>query len=56
MDAVWEKAARAVLEPVLGSALTGQLADFHTPSGDANDQGSSYGDGWYSYVDKDLRT
>jgi len=56
MDAVWRRVARAVLEPVLGGQLTDQLAAFHKPDAPANDQGSSYGSGWYGYVDKDLRT
>jgi acyl-homoserine lactone acylase PvdQ len=55
MDAAWEKLAEAVLEPALGSALTAQLADMHDPDDAANNQGSSYGSGWYGYVDKDLR-
>ncbi len=55
MDAWWPKLAAAVLQPVLGP-LTDQLAQIAPISNDANPGGSSYGDGWYSYVDKDLRT
>ncbi len=55
MDAWWPKLAVAVLEPQLGP-LTGDLKQLVTISDDANPAGSSYGDGWYSYVDKDLRT
>jgi acyl-homoserine lactone acylase PvdQ len=56
MDAVWNRWADAVMTPVLGSTLVTRLADLHTRSDDANPGGSSYIDGWYGYVDKDLRT
>lgn len=55
MDAWWPRLAVAVLQPVLGP-LTDQLAQLAPISNDANSGGSSYGTGWYSYVDKDLRT
>ncbi|HLM27319.1 MAG TPA: penicillin acylase family protein [Thermoleophilaceae bacterium] len=55
MDAAWERIGRAVLSPVIGSELTDQLADMHDPDNEPSPQGSAYGDGWYSYVDKDLR-
>jgi acyl-homoserine lactone acylase PvdQ len=55
MDVWWPKLAVAVLEPRLGP-LTADLERLVTISDDANSGGSSYGDGWYSYVDKDLRT
>ena len=54
MDAWWPKLAVAVLQPVLGP-LTTQLAQLNPISNDANPGGSSYGAGWYEYVDKDLR-
>jgi acyl-homoserine lactone acylase PvdQ len=54
MDAFWPRAARAVLSPVLGP-LTDQLATLNPIDDPANDQGSSYDNGWYGYVDKDLR-
>jgi acyl-homoserine lactone acylase PvdQ len=54
MDAAWERLGDAVLEPVLGPQLQ-QLADLHRRDNGANSQGSSYGSGWYSYLDKDLR-
>ena len=56
MDAVWNRWADAVMTPVLGPALVSRLADLHIRSDDANPGGSSYIDGWYGYVDKDLRT
>jgi hypothetical protein len=55
MDAFWPRAARAVLDPVLGS-LTERLAELNPVDDYANSQGSSYDNGWYGYVDKDLRT
>ncbi len=56
MDAVWDRWADAVMTPVLGPTLVQRLADLHTRSDDANPGGSSYIDGWYGYVDKDLRS
>ena len=55
MDAVWDRWADAVMTPVLGPALVARLAALHIRSDDANPGGSSYIDGWYGYVDKDLR-
>jgi acyl-homoserine lactone acylase PvdQ len=55
MDAWWPKLAVTVLEPQLGS-LTDDLQTLAPLSGDPNPQGNAYGGGWYSYVDKDLRT
>jgi acyl-homoserine lactone acylase PvdQ len=55
MDAWWPRLAVAVLQPVLGP-LTDELARLNPISDDASSQGSSYGSGWYEYVDKDLRT
>src|SRR5206468_2680100 len=55
MDAAWPRVARAVMTPVLGPTLTDRLAALHDISDDANPGGSSYIDGWYGYVDKDLR-
>jgi acyl-homoserine lactone acylase PvdQ len=53
MDAWWPKAAVAVLAPVLGP-LTDQLKSLAPISNDANPGGSSYGSGWYGYVEQDL--
>ncbi len=55
MDAVWPRLADAVVSPVLGS-LTDRLAALMHRSDDAGPGGSSYIDGWYGYVAKDLRT
>jgi acyl-homoserine lactone acylase PvdQ len=55
MDAAWPLLADAVMSPVLGPQLD-QLARLIGRDNRANSQGSSYGSGWYSYVDKDLRT
>jgi acyl-homoserine lactone acylase PvdQ len=54
MDAAWPLLARAVLRPVLGD-LVERLAQLHRVSDDPNAQGSAFLDGWYGYVDKDLR-
>ncbi|HEU0305275.1 MAG TPA: penicillin acylase family protein [Gaiellaceae bacterium] len=54
MDAAWPRIARAVMRPVLGD-LVERLAQLHTVSDDAGAQGSAYIDGWYGYVEKDLR-
>jgi acyl-homoserine lactone acylase PvdQ len=54
MDVAWPKLADAVLEPVLADLLP-QLAALHTRSDDASPDASSFGAGWYGYVEKDLR-
>lgn len=51
MDAAWNGIARAVLKPVLGNALTAELASMNAP-----DSTPSFDGGWYGYVYKDLRT
>jgi acyl-homoserine lactone acylase PvdQ len=55
LDKAWAKIADAVMGPVLGPQL-GDLASLMGRDNRANNQGSSYGSGWYGYVDKDLRT
>ena len=55
MDAVWPRIARAVLSPVVGSALP-DLEALQPLDDPANDQGSAYDNGWYGYVEKDLRS
>jgi hypothetical protein len=55
MDAAWPGIAEAVLSPVLGP-LTGELGQLMPVDNAANSGGSSYGGGWYGYVDKDLRS
>ena len=54
MDAAWPLIARAVMRPVLGD-LVERLAQLHIVSDNAGTQGSAYIDGWYGYVEKDLR-
>jgi acyl-homoserine lactone acylase PvdQ len=54
LDRAWAKLADAVLSPVLGS-LTDQLATLMGRDDAPNAQGSSYIDGWYGYVNKDLQ-
>jgi acyl-homoserine lactone acylase PvdQ len=53
LDQAWAKLADAVLSPVLGPQ-TDQLATLMGRDDAPNAQGSSYIDGWYGYVDKDL--
>ena len=59
MDAAWPRIAKAVMRPVLGD-LTDQLATFDLIDRNAPDTNagasSNYGRGWYSYVQKDLRS
>jgi acyl-homoserine lactone acylase PvdQ len=55
MDAAWPRIADAVMNPVLGPQLD-DLARLMGRDDEASSQGSSYGSGWYGYVDKDLRT
>ena len=58
-DAAWPLLARALLAPVLGPLAgsgPGTLSDLIAPDQPANNQGSSYAEGWYGYVDKDLHT
>jgi hypothetical protein len=57
--AVIEKAftpmAEAVLGPVLGPELLGELKSIEGVDNGPNSGGSSFGSGWYGYVQKDLR-
>lgn len=55
MDAIWTPIAEAVLSPVLGEVLP-QFESINSPDNNANSGGSSYGNGWYGYVYKDLRS
>ncbi len=55
LDAAWPHLADDVLGAVIGP-LTGTLATMLTRDDAAGASGSSYGEGWYSYLDKDLRT
>ncbi len=54
MDAWWPRLAVAVLQTQLGP-LTDELKTLAPISNDANSGGSSYGSGWYSYVDEAVR-
>ncbi len=54
LDAAWAKLADGVLAPVLGT-LTDQLASLMGRDDVPNSSGSAYIDGWYGYVEKDLR-
>jgi acyl-homoserine lactone acylase PvdQ len=53
MDAAWPRIAEAVLCPRLGP-LTDRLTTYIRIDDAANDGGSSYYGGWYSYVVRDL--
>ena len=55
LDAAFPRMADTVLSPVIGD-LTGSLARIMQRNDAASSGGSSYGSGWYGYVDKDLRT
>jgi acyl-homoserine lactone acylase PvdQ len=55
LDAAWTPIGEAVLKPVLGESLTGELKGFFPPDNGENSGGSSYGGGWYGYVYKSLR-
>jgi hypothetical protein len=54
LDAAWPKLADGVLAPVLG-VLTDQLAGLMGRDDAPNANGSAYIEGWYGYVDTDLR-
>jgi acyl-homoserine lactone acylase PvdQ len=59
LDQSWNALAQAVLSPVLGdlAAPGGALDQLETrDEAPRNVNGSAYDDGWYGYVDKDLRT
>ncbi len=55
MDRAWNRVADAVIVPRLGS-VADALASINPRDRPANPGGSSFGAGWYGYVDKDLRT
>jgi acyl-homoserine lactone acylase PvdQ len=55
IDNAWSKIADAVMSPVLGPQLN-ELASLIGRDNPPNRQGSSFGSGWYGYVDKDLRS
>jgi hypothetical protein len=55
LDAAWGPLTEAVLAPVLGP-LTTRLEQLMPRDDAAGPGGSSYIEGWYGYLDKDLRT
>ena len=56
MDAAWTPIGEAVLGPVLGPELLSEFASLNSPDDAPNSAGSSYDEGWYGYVYKDLKT
>jgi acyl-homoserine lactone acylase PvdQ len=56
LDRAWPRIADAVMTPGLGTDIADQLAKINTRDQVAHSGGSSYFQGWYEYVDKDLRT
>ncbi len=55
IDAAWTPIAEAVLGPVLGSQL-GEFESINGTDDPPNSGGSSFDNGWYGYVYKDLRS
>jgi acyl-homoserine lactone acylase PvdQ len=55
MDAVWTPIAEAVLGPVLGELMP-EFESMNGTDNPPNSGGSSFDDGWYGYVYKDLRS
>jgi acyl-homoserine lactone acylase PvdQ len=56
LDAAWQGIGEAVLGPVLGTELTSEFASIASPDDSPSSTGSSYDNGWYGYVNKDLKT
>ncbi len=56
LDAAWKGIGEAVLGPVLGTELTSEFASIASPDDAPSSTGSSYDNGWYGYVNKDLKT
>jgi len=55
MDKAFPGISRAVMEGKLGSDMTDALKKQMNYSNNPSSGGSSFGSGWYSYIDKDLR-
>jgi acyl-homoserine lactone acylase PvdQ len=55
MDAVWTPIAEAVLGPVLGELMP-EFESISSTDNPPNSSGSSFDEGWYGYVYKDLRS
>ena len=56
MDAWWEPLVRGIYEPVLGRALIERFRRINTLHQAPGSGGSAFFDGWYGYVERDLRT
>jgi hypothetical protein len=56
MDAWWPLLVRRMFEPVLGSRLMARIEGMIAVDKPPSVSPSSFGVGWYGYVDKDLRT
>jgi len=56
LDAAWQPIGEAVLGPVLGTELLSEFASFAPVENAPSASGSSYDEGWYGYVYKDLRS
>jgi hypothetical protein len=54
LDAAWKPLTDAVLKPVIGD-LVGDLEQLMRRDDSPASGGSAYYDGWYTYVEKDLR-
>jgi hypothetical protein len=59
MDAWWPRLVRAQFQPVLGKKLFDAMVEVHAldnhPNNHGDHVGSAWQDGWYSFVQKDLR-
>jgi acyl-homoserine lactone acylase PvdQ len=56
LDAAWPRIADAVMTPVLGQPIADQLATLNERDDKPKKSGGAFFNGWYEYVDKDLRT
>jgi hypothetical protein len=55
MDAWWDRLLPAVFRPALGGALMSRIKAVNAFAATPDGQGSSFFEGWYGYLDKDLR-
>ena len=56
MDAWWTPLIRAIYQPILGEDLIDRIRAINTFHQAPGPGGSAFFDGWYGYVEKDLRT
>ena len=56
MDAWWGPLVRGIYDPVLGTDLVDRIRALNTLHQAPGPGGSAFFDGWYGYVEKDLRT